>query len=75
MDATLGGAQAPIGNSRAVRAIFGRARDLARFKPSEVAETTRTIVKHMPVTGFCSTDHTTQPISLPRYPSVYGVSA
>lgn len=66
MTASVGGARAPGGNTRAMRAIFGRSRDLARFKPSLIEETVRTIVKHMPVIGFCSTDYTTQPISLPR---------
>lgn len=74
MDAIAGSAQALKGKSRVVRAIFGRARDLARFKPSAVEETARTIVKHMPVIGFCSTDYTTQPVSMPRFASLHGVA-
>ena len=61
--------------ARAVRAVFGRARDLARFKPSEVVETALTIVKHMPSIGFCSTDYTVQPVSLSRVACVDGALA
>lgn len=61
--------------ARAVRAVFGRARDLARFKPSAIAETAATIVKQMPSIGFCSTDYTVQPISMPRIATLHGQCA
>lgn len=62
------------GRARAMRAVFGNARSNSRFRPSEIEETPTTIVKHMPVLGFCSTDYALQPVSLRRIDALYGAA-
>lgn len=58
--------------ARSRRAVFGRARDLSRFKPSPVSDTTRSIVVMRTDLGFCSTDVAFVPISMPRIPTLHG---
>ncbi len=58
--------------ARAMRAVFGNARDHVRFRPSEINPTARTVVKHMPSIGFCSTDYACVPVSMPRITALHG---
>lgn len=58
--------------ARALRAVFGAARDAARFRPSLVKDTANTVVRQFNDTGFCSTDHVVIPISMPRIKALHG---
>jgi len=58
--------------ARALRAVFGSARDLARFSPSAIKDTASTVVRRFNDTGYCSTDHVVLPVSMPRIPTLHG---
>lgn len=58
--------------ARAMRAVFGRARDLGRVSASPAEPDERAIVKLMPSLGFCSSDISFIPVRMPRIKTLHG---